>query len=70
METDIILFQCAECGNKQKFSFIDYNRNDECVICDKCHAFCKIDNGLIYGRKMTEQEYREYKFIQKLKSKE
>ena len=68
MDTDVMLSQCPACKFKQPFDFLKYNREGECITCDKCHIHYKINSGVLYGREMTEQEYKEWKFIQKLTS--
>lgn len=66
METDVMLSQCPACKFKQSFDFLTYNREGECITCEKCHTHYRINSGVVYGRELTEEEYKEWKFIQKL----
>ncbi len=70
MDTDVMLSHCPACAFEQPFDFLEYNREGECITCEKCHTHYKINSGIVYGRQMTEEEYKEYKFIKKLLSEE
>jgi len=67
METDVMLSQCPSCGFKQAFDFLTYYNNWECVYCEKCHKHYRIISGIEYGRELTEEEYKVYKFLKKLR---
>ena len=66
MKNDNLLSQCPSCKFMQEFNFIEYNKVGECVICDKCHTPYRITNGIVSGTALTDEEFKEYKFIRKL----
>lgn len=66
MDTDKMLCQCPACDFKQEFDWLQYNKNGECVECNKCHTHYRITSGIVYGKEMTEAEYKEWKFIRDL----
>lgn len=67
-DNDVILSQCPSCKFQQLFNFLEYNKVGECIICEKCHTPYKINKGIVYGIKMTDLEYKEWKFITKLRT--
>ena len=38
MDTDKMLCQCPACDFKQEFNWLQYNKNGECIECNKCHT--------------------------------
>ena len=66
METNTMLSQCPACKYQQAFDWLQYNKVGECITCGKCHTHYKITSGIVYGREMTDAEYKEYKFIRDL----
>ena len=67
---NLMISQCPACKFNQPFNFIEYYRTGECITCDKCHTHYKIDNGVVSGRELSEVEYKEWKFMQKLLSED
>ena len=66
MDIDKMLCQCPACDFKQEFNWLQYNKNGECIECNKCHTHYRVTIGIVYGREMTEAEYKEWKFIRDL----
>lgn len=66
-DSDIMISHCPSCKFEQPFDFLEYNRTGECVVCEKCKTPYKITSGVVYGREMSKEEYKEWKFMQKLR---
>ena len=67
---DKLLFECSACKYRQEFDFAKYNKNGECITCKSCHKHYKITSGVLYGTELSIEEYKTYRFIQRLQQDE